>query len=217
MLVPEGQTRHAALKGLGWFVVLALVAVAAMNLSDLSGSKPAQQGASGTPTSPPAQPAGEPREITIAIPRDTGSPRAKVVFEVFLPRRGACECHVEAALLGRAVAAVSSEHLRVVFGDLALPETQARTKKLGAAAPCAGFAINGRSRFIVPSTLPKGPRTRTVDFLSYDRNWTMPDVYAALNQEYEKAYEAKLPVTGDAFQAAVSAEMKKRSEVVVGE
>jgi len=215
VLVPEGHTRHSALKGFGWFVVLVLLGVAAMNLGGLSASKTTQQGAQGTPTSPAPLPSAERHEITIAVPRDRGSLRANVVFEVFLPRRGACECHVEAALLGRAVGAIDPERVRVVFSDFALPEAQARLKKLAPAAPGAGFAINDRSRFIVPSMLPKGPRTRTVDFLSQDRNWTMLDVQAALSQEYEKAYKAKLPVTGEAFQAAVSEEMKKRSEVVL--
>jgi hypothetical protein len=209
---PTSLPTRPRTSALAWFVISLLACAAALNVGGILG------GGHSEPPAPPSQNAGPPaqhQDISIRIPADTGKTTAKVLFEVFLPRVGACECHVEAALLGRAVGAIDPDRIQVAFRDLGLPETVARTRKLGAGTPCAGFAINAQPRFEVPSTLQTGPKTRRVDFLSSDRNWTMEDVYAALSQQFEKAYKTSLPIDREQFLGKVNQEMAQGRAAVV--
>lgn len=171
-----------------------------------------------TPPTNAAQGPPQPTQITIAIPRDSGSVRAEVTFEAFMARVNACECHVEAALLGQAVGKMDPDHVRVVYRDLDMPESQSRLRAMQIPAPCSGFAINKTHRFTVPSTIPSDRGKRTVDVLAMDRNWTMEDIHAALSQEYEKACGKPLPISKTDFVARVSEEMKSgRPDLVLHE
>ena len=203
---PEFRPMHGRLQRLAWLVIPLLLVAAATNYTDIAKALRGETGARETAASKAAQ---GPRPVTIAIPADLGAESAKVVFEVFLPRTGACRCHVEAAAYGRALGGLDPAQLRVRFRDLALPETQARMKDMGALVACAGFAINGKYRFRVPTAVPGREKTRTVDFLAADRNWTIEDIYSALSQQFEAAYGKPMPIPHDRFVTDVSADLAR--------
>jgi hypothetical protein len=209
----DGRPRHAALKGLGWAVVLLVVLLAALRAGDRSGPPPAA--ANLAPAGQTLRVRPHPN-VSIRIPPDTGAKTARVAVEVFLPRHGGCECHVEAALLGQALGKVDPAHVKVVFRDLGLPENRARIVKLGAAHPCVGYAISGRCRFEVPYHVKPGPSTRTISLVADLRNWSFPDLYVALGQQYRAAYGTAFPVPQDTFVRALENELKTgRAQVVV--
>jgi len=201
------------LRRLAWLVIPLLLLGLAANYEELAralrGETTVREALSADPR------AGLMPDITVAIPEDRGARDAKVRLEVFLVRTGACTCHVETAALGEAMAAVDPNRLRVAFLDLADAATEKRMKALGAPLPCAGFAINARYKFRVPTSLPGREKTREVDFLAADRNWTFEDVYEAWAQEYRAAYGKPPAMTRDVFVKRVSAKVQPAYEAAM--
>ena len=187
----------SALRRLAWLVVPLLLLAVATNYDDLRrvlrGEKSVQQVVAPRPLVRPAL------EVTVEIPEDRGPLDAKVKLEVFLTRHAPCTCHLEAAALGEAVAALDPKHLRVDFADLDEPAAGKRVKALGAPISVAGFALDGDYKFRVPSGTPESHETREVDFFAAAHDWTFEDVFEAWSQRYEAAYNRPPPVTREAF------------------
>ncbi len=201
-MAAEPPKAPSGLRRLAWLVIPLLLLVLASNREGLLR---AWRGESPEAVQDGRQEPSEDREFVIEIPRDTGAPDAKVLFEVFLERRGRCTCHVENAALGEAVGRLDPQHLRVRFRDLTKPETRDYMRKLGSPLPGPGFAVNGKYKFTVPTMPPEPKGTRQVDFLSYERKWVFDDIYEALAQEYQANYHKAPPLDKSRFVKDISA------------
>jgi len=141
------------------------------------------------------------------MPKDTGSPDAKVVVEIFcIPGD---PCHIATAFLGRALGSLDRERIRVKF-CASRPGQPGPHRQDDLKLGCdQGLAINGKTKFSVPD--PAKPGRQKVVFTSHKGGGMEPAIlYVALDRELKAVYKGKgLGMTEAQFAAQLDAANKR--------
>lgn len=126
----------------------------------------------------------------VPVPQDMGSKEAKVTIEVFL--RGGDSCHAPTVFLGQSLGEIDPERIRIDFQNTVEPEARKRWQeaKLGCDQ---GIAVNGKTKYTVPSSDPKAGRKEKVVYLAggHEQKWSMDELWYILDKELKLAYDGK--------------------------
>lgn len=158
------------------------------------------------------------------IPEPTGAENAKVTVELFVAPGD--PCHVPTYCLGKALATLSPERIRVVFRDTTREEGSQRFDDL-AFACMQGIAVNGKTHFTVPAmaddandrepkpgeSYPYAP-SGEIEEITTDSvgGWTTGHLHYILDQALSEAYDSGMSLSPSEFDTLLKQEHEACTE-----